>query len=132
MIRGLEITFLMLDPTDGMLSLMIASFLSQIRQALIAAYSREAEREADELGTRLAAMACFDTESGSNIFLNMHKADAKNNMAGKDFMSSHPASRDRYEYVKELSKTVNASNFGYCSNLKRGIGRALTLKSKMK
>lgn len=129
MIRGLEIAFLMLDPTDGVLSLFFASFLSQTRNALIASKSREDEREADELGCKLCAMACFDTKSGSNVFLKMHEYDVKNNTATRSIMSSHPPSAERYQFVKQLSNTVNPVEFSYCEDLKRQIGRSLAIRS---
>lgn len=128
MIRGLEIAFLMLDPTEGMLSLGIASFLASTRDALTASHSRDTEREADELGCRLAAMACYDTEKGSQVFQRMHDFDEKQGHAEKDIMSSHPASIERYEFVKELSKEVNPANYSYCGRLQAAMrGRALSI-----
>jgi Zn-dependent protease with chaperone function len=129
MFRGLEITFLMLDPTEGMLSLAIASFLASARNALLASNSREHEREADELGCKLAAMACFDTEKGANIFKRMHDFDVGKGGGGeRNIMSSHPASMERYDFVRQLSKTVNPDHYSHCSTLQKQIrGRALTL-----
>lgn len=133
MIRGLEIAFLMLDPTEGMLSLGIASFLASTRMALTASHSRDTEREADELGCKLAAMACFDTESGSQVFRRMHEFDTEQGHADKDIMSSHPASIERYEFVKELSKEIKSEKYSHCGKLQMAMrGRALSLISSRK
>ena len=38
-----------------------------------AVHSRENERSADKLGMKLTAMACYDTEKGSEVFNKMHR-----------------------------------------------------------
>ena len=124
--RGLEIFFLMLDPTDGVLSLFVAGFLASSRDALLAAYSRSHETEADKLGCRLAAMACFDTKRGALAFLKMHEVDMKQGTARKDLMATHPPSRERYDDLIEMSADENLLKYSYCKNLRAQIGRALT------
>eukprot|EP00980_Cylindrotheca_fusiformis_P009526 scaffold2082_cov85-Cylindrotheca_fusiformis.AAC.6 len=123
----------MLDPTEGMLSLGIASFLASTRDALTANHSRETEREADELGCTLAAMACYDTQRGCEVFRRMHDFDMKQGHAVKDIMSTHPASMERYEFVKQLSQKMKETNSNeydsYCGTLVQAImrGRALSI-----
>ena len=127
--RGLEITLLMLDPTEGMLSLMVASFLGSSREALVAAHSRSNETEADELGCRLAAMACFNTSRGAKVFQRMAQYDESNGGSRKDLMASHPASAGRYEYVKELAMEEKYEKYSYCQTLTKRVRRALTMAS---
>lgn len=124
--RGLEITLLMLDPTEGMLSLMVASFLGSSREALVAAHSRSNETEADELGCQLAAMACYDTGKGAKVFLKMHQYDEEHGGSKQDLMSSHPASEGRYRFVKQLSEDENRSKYSFCNTLGKRVRRALT------
>jgi Zn-dependent protease with chaperone function len=126
MLRGLEIFILSLDPTEGLLSLGVAAFLSSTRDSLLAAHSRAHETEADELGCKLTAMACFDTKRGSNAFLKMHQHDVKHGADSKDLMSSHPPSLERYEHLQEINAEENFAKYSYCSNLKTRLGRALT------
>ena len=128
MLRGLEIAILMLDPTEGLLSLGIAGFLASSREALTANTSRETENEADALGCTFAAMACYDTESGSQVFSRMHEYDVKHGHEKRDLMSSHPASKERYEFVKNMSEEVNPSTYSVCGILEKKLrGRALSL-----
>lgn len=128
MLRGLEIAFLMLDPTEGLLSLGIAGFLASTREALTANTSRETETEADELGCTFAAMACYDTRSGSEVFNRMHEFDVKHGHEHRDLMSSHPASKERYEFVKKMSEDVNPDQYAVCGMLQKKLrGRALSL-----
>jgi predicted Zn-dependent protease len=127
MLRGLEIFILALDPTEGLLSLGVATFLASTREALTAANSREHETEADELGVKLAAMACFNTVRGAEVFRKMHEFDVAQGHAGKNLMSSHPASSERYENVKMMSADENLAKYSYCNGLRAKIGRALTI-----
>ena len=71
-IRTIEILLLSLDPTEGILSIAFMSVLASIRSAVGMFYSRDNERQADELGIKLTAMACFDTKAASNVFYKMH------------------------------------------------------------
>jgi len=128
MLRGLEIAILMLDPTEGLLSLGLAAFLAQTREALTANTSRTHEREADELGCTFAAMACYDTRRGCHVFRRMHEYDVKHDNAGRDIMSTHPASKERFEFVKKLSEEVNQDSYGVRASWKTKLrGRALSL-----
>ena len=105
----------------------IASFLSNARTALIAKFSREHETEADELGLRLAAMSCFDTKRGVEVYRKMEEAAVIDGTASKNhnFMSSHPPSVQRYENLQSLAETENFSQYSYCNTLQKRIARAL-------
>jgi hypothetical protein len=125
--RGLEILILMLDPTEGLLSIGIVAFLAKSREALVAHHSRSNESEADELGIKLAAMACFDTVRGVKVMLKMHEKDVEHGSPTKDLMSSHPPSQERYEVLQKLSEDENLSKYSSCNQLRNKVKRALTL-----
>jgi len=128
-IRGVEILVLMLDPTEGLLSLGLASFLSSSREALVAAFSRGHETEADELGCRLAAMSCYDTKRGTEVFRKMQVAAVDNGTASKqNMMSSHPPSQERYDNLLMLVESQNYSEYSYCNTLRKRIARAFSQK----
>eukprot|EP00534_Pseudo-nitzschia_fraudulenta_P000998 CAMPEP_0201117586 /NCGR_PEP_ID=MMETSP0850-20130426/1551_1 /ASSEMBLY_ACC=CAM_ASM_000622 /TAXON_ID=183588 /ORGANISM="Pseudo-nitzschia fraudulenta, Strain WWA7" /LENGTH=394 /DNA_ID=CAMNT_0047382017 /DNA_START=303 /DNA_END=1487 /DNA_ORIENTATION=- len=129
LIRGAEILVLLLDPTEGLLSLGVASFLSTSREALVAALSRENELEADELGCRLAAMSCYDTGRGVEVFRKMQETHSGDSAASKlNLISSHPTSQDRYENVQNLVETQNYSEYSYCNTLQKRIAHAFKQK----
>lgn len=129
MVRGAEILVLMLDPTEGLLSLGIASFLSNTREAVVASFSRTHETEADELGCRLAAMSCYDTRRGVEVFRKMDEEAAKNgNASNQNMMSSHPPSQERYDNLQILVETQNFSEYGYCNTLRKRIARVFKEK----
>jgi len=124
--RGLEITLLMLDPTEGMLSLAVASFLGSSRDALVAAFFRSTETEADELGCQLAAMACFDTRRGAKVFDKMRQCDEANGHGRSSLLSSHPASGDRFAFVQKLSEDESLSKYKTCNTFGKKLNRAIT------
>jgi len=125
--RTAEILLLSLDPTEGLLSLAFMTFLASLRNAIGAEFSRNDEREADELGIKLCAMACFDTKSASHVFHRMHLADvesgkqAASNRAGLlSFFDSHPPSEERYHSLLEESGKENRDKYEdtTCASLK--------------
>lgn len=125
--RGFELLILALDPTEGMLSLGIAGFLAQMRNSMLAAFSREHESDADELGCQLAARACFDTKKGSQVFLRMHEYDVEHGQEIRGIMSSHPSSIERYAQLMKQSEDENPAKHSSCHRLQHHVARALTL-----
>jgi predicted Zn-dependent protease len=77
--------------------------------AVIKRRSRKHEVEADRLGLYLAAIAGFDTKAAPEIFRKMDLYSSSNDI---EWLSTHPSSRDRYHYLKELSKEENREAYG--------------------
>jgi len=129
-IRTIEILLLSLDPTEGILSIAFMSVLASIRSAVGMFYSRDNERQADELGIKLTAMACFDTKAASNVFYKMHLQnvesgrESSSNKVGwgglSSFFDSHPPTNERYQTLLEDSGTENKAKYEdtTCSTLK--------------
>lgn len=97
LLRTVEVLLLSLDPTEGLLSMAVVAFLAMIRNALTAAHSRENEHQADDMGIKLAAMACYDTERAAHVFYKMHEhstesgADSTVNASLFSFLDTHPS-----------------------------------------
>jgi Zn-dependent protease with chaperone function len=111
--RTLEILLLSIDPSEGLLSLAFMTFLASLRGAVGASYSRENEREADELGIKLTAMACYDTKEASRVFHKMHLQNVESGLeasSGKvgllSFFDTHPPSDERFHSLLEVSSTL--------------------------
>ena len=103
--------------------------MSSTRQALVAAFSRAHETEADELGLKLAAMSCYDTKRGVEVYRKMEEVAASDGHGSKqNFMSSHPPSAERYENLRALIETENYSEYSYCNTLQKRIARAFKSK----
>jgi len=134
MLRTLEILLLSIDPTEGVLALVVIGGLVAIRKALSAAHSRDNEQEADDLGIQITARACYDTVSGAEIMNKMHQAKVammkppsgtKNSVSASgdavtdsdtkpvptelQLFDTHPPTLERYERLQE--KAVAGENF---------------------
>ncbi|KAL3916338.1 MAG: hypothetical protein SGILL_005225 [Bacillariaceae sp.] len=124
-LRGIEIIVLMVDPTEGLLSLGLAAFLASSRDAILAGRSRSHETEADVLGCKIAAMCCYNTKRGSDVFRKMHLHDEDNDRVRNDFLATHPTSQERYQALQVLTDETNFDQYSYCTTLQRRIGRLM-------
>jgi Zn-dependent protease with chaperone function len=117
MLRTVEVTLLSLDPTAGLLSLAVIGSLAAVHKALAAAHSRENEREADDLGVKLAARACFDTVKGVHVMRKMHEHSVaaattpRNDSSIIRMMDTHPPSMERFDHLRQKSKMENPSKY---------------------
>lgn len=144
MLTTIEVLLLSLDPTEGFLSILILGLLNMIRLSLERAHSRECEREADELGMKLAAMSCFDTKSAALVMKRMHDMEQGNWMmkdkvsisndqnvndesrinevqiVGGGFLDTHPPSSERYFDLISHSESENPTKYAdsSCSQIK--------------
>eukprot|EP00578_Thalassiosira_sp_NH16_P011946 CAMPEP_0181108712 /NCGR_PEP_ID=MMETSP1071-20121207/17780_1 /TAXON_ID=35127 /ORGANISM="Thalassiosira sp., Strain NH16" /LENGTH=323 /DNA_ID=CAMNT_0023192341 /DNA_START=409 /DNA_END=1380 /DNA_ORIENTATION=- len=128
--RTIEILLLSLDPSEGLLSLAFMSFLASCRSAIGAVQSRENERSADELGIKLTAMACYDTQAASHVFYKMHKHNVESGMESSkkvgwsglsSLFDSHPPSEERFRALLEESREENREKYSEtsCASLKK-------------
>jgi Zn-dependent protease with chaperone function len=137
-LRTIEILLLTLDPTEGVLSVLVVAGLAGVHKALVAAHSRESEREADELGLILAARACFDTHVGSHVLYKMHQMSvaptsketarqATSKHARAQLLDTHPPTLDRWEFMKEQSATENYTKYqnAQCKEITNRFYKAL-------
>ena len=104
----------------------VATFLASSRDALVAAKSRFHETEADDIGCKLAAMSCYDTKRGSEVFRKMQLEDEANGKVKNDFMATHPTSEERYRILQELTETQNYAQYRYCNTLSKRINRLIS------
>ena len=113
MLRSFEMLVLALDPFDGLASLALMGGIASIRNLMSAAESREHEHEADKMGIKIAAMACFDTQKASKVFLKMFNKDEDENGGPvlNKFLASHPPSDERFKILLEASTHENAMKY---------------------
>jgi Zn-dependent protease with chaperone function len=111
-LRTLEVLLLSMDPTAGLVSVAIMGLLYAARQALSAAYSREHERQADELGLELAALACFDTQKGSHVMYKMHQATTSGSTAQSSCLSTATNDTTSTKTTSSSKDTVTATVAG--------------------
>jgi Zn-dependent protease with chaperone function len=137
-LRVVEILLLSMDPTEGLLSIGFMSLLGFSRNALGQVHSQMSESEADELGIKLAAMACYDTKRAARVFHKMHLFDVQ--MAEEtgtssptlSIMRSHPLSEDRYKQMIQLSEEENKHKYedSTCASLRSRLNDMMHWKRK--
>ena len=125
----LEVLLLSIDPTEGLLSILFVACMAYLKKAIAASHSRDNEREADELGIKIAAMSCFDTKSAANVFRKMALNQSQREPELKPivdheqaneithFTDTHPPSMERYASLKAMSEDENADKYRdtYCT-----------------
>lgn len=133
-LRTLEVLLLSIDPTSGALTLVVIGSLAAIRSALSAAQSRENEYEADDLGLKLAARACFDTQAGAKVMQKMNQAHVSpeptdwqqsGSLVFRRLYDSHPPSLERFEKMQANSLIENSSKHSHCVNVQSMLLNAL-------
>jgi len=66
-------------------------------------YSRDDEREADQLGVKYSSKIGFDASQMADFFLTLQRTEQQSGSSVPTFLSSHPNSADRYKTVKNLA-----------------------------
>jgi Zn-dependent protease with chaperone function len=138
LLKTVEILLLSLDPTSGLLALGVIGALAAMHKVVAAAHSRENEREADDLGVKLAARACFDTVKGTHVMRKMHDhsisaaATPPANSSIIRMMDTHPPTMERFEYLQKRSQTENPSKYAdqNCATVSSRIYGALWSSNK--
>jgi predicted Zn-dependent protease len=77
---------------------------SQAVQLLLTRYSRDAEREADELGVRYAALRGYEAGEGADFFRSLARISEKQGVRLPSWQSTHPDPGEREATVQELAK----------------------------
>lgn len=125
-LRAVEVLLLSVDPTEGVLSLAVVGTLATLRQAITASFSRDHEREADELGIKLAAMACYNTQRAASVFQRLHEKEQIPSAGNKlfSFANSHPPTEERYRDLVSASESENADSYDNCTAVKKKMASA--------
>ncbi|MDJ0799239.1 MAG: M48 family metallopeptidase [Calothrix sp. MO_167.B12] len=87
-------------------------------------YSRDMERQADTLGTRLIVATGYAADGLRNLMVTMNK-EQKN--APPQWLSSHPGSGQRVSYLEELITRSDYNRYAY-----EGVEKHLSIQAKAK
>lgn len=109
----------LLDPI-GVTSLLwdIGAYFSA--KVVDATYHRMNETEADETGIKIAALACYNTKHGSEIFRKLAVFSNTENK-GTGWTDTHPNSELRFHALDLASKEFNSSKYIHCSTVGRNL-----------
>jgi predicted Zn-dependent protease len=82
----------------------LLSLTGQAFQLLMMKYSRDDERQADDLGVRYAAHRGYDASQGANFFDTLARLGQKDGVVLPSWMSTHPDPGDRKRTVTQLAR----------------------------
>ncbi|NWF61203.1 MAG: M48 family metalloprotease [Fischerella sp.] len=87
-------------------------------------YSRDMERQADNLGTRLIVANGYAADGLYNLMMTLEK---QQKFSPPAWLSSHPGSDERVEYLEELITRSNYNRYAY-----EGVARHAEIQAKAK
>lgn len=76
---------------------------SQAAQLLFLRYSRDNERESDQLGVEYSALSGYKAEEGAEFFNSLKRLGEQSGGALPSHLSSHPDPGDRYQAIHRMS-----------------------------
>lgn len=82
----------------------ILNLSSQAAQLLFLSYSRDAERESDQLGVEYAAMTGFQASEGSEFFTSLKRISEQSGQSIPTMLSTHPDPGEREERIPKLAE----------------------------
>ncbi|XP_050402092.1 metalloendopeptidase OMA1, mitochondrial [Patella vulgata] len=120
-------------PTDGLAVVTQWFYNKCIQLMLTMPYSRKLEQEADKVGLRLAAKACFDVREGSVFWTKMKLAETGEQTSMPEWLSTHPLSDKRIEHLNFLmADAIALREEAKCPRLKSNDPReTIKVMSKM-
>ncbi len=77
---------------------------STAAQLIFLSYSRENERESDELGVEYAAMSNYDAAEGAELFTSLKRISEKYGQSIPNFVSTHPDPGEREQTIPRLAE----------------------------
>ena len=92
-------------------------------------YSRGMEKQADLFGTRILVNSGYAADGVRNLMVKLHKSHQKDkeNSEPPEWLSSHPNSKQRIEYMEQLIVNNNLDRFVY-----EGVSRHQNIKHLVK
>jgi len=114
--------------TQGNLTANIAQFVplgGTIANVLALSYSRDMEQQADILGTRLLAASGYAADGLRNLMITLNQEHKSQPIF--NWLSSHPATEDRVNYLEELIQQNGYNRYSY-----EGVAKHSEIQAKLK
>lgn len=114
-----------IDPSGGLGSLLLELLAPTIAKIVMMSNSREHECEADALGMRICAEACFDIKKSALMFENMatfsKEVDNRSKFSASHLLDSHPMSESRQKEALQHAATLLSNKYIYNKCAKKGM-----------
>ena len=113
--------------TEGNLTANLTQYVplgGAVANLLVLNYSRDMERQADLLGTRLLASTGYAADGLRNLMVTFKKEDKQTPFS---WLSSHPVTDERISYLESLIQRGGYNRYAY-----EGVGRHAEIQAKVK
>lgn len=84
---------------------------SQAAQLLFLSYSRDDERESDQLGVEYASMQQYKAAEGAQFFVSLERMSKQSGQSIPDWQSTHPDPAERAKSIPELAEQWRAKGY---------------------
>ncbi len=84
---------------------------SQVAQMLFLSYSREDERESDQLGVEYASMQNYKAAEGAEFFKSLERISEQSGQSLPSWQSTHPDPADRAQSIPQLAEEWEAKGY---------------------
>ena len=103
--------------TRGNLTANIISYIpyvgSTASSLIVLNYSRDMEKQADVFGTRILVNAGYAADGVRNLMAKLHEAHDEDRHKPPAWLSTHPNSKQRIDYIEELVVKQNLDRYAY-------------------
>jgi len=119
--------------TQGNLTANVVRYIPYVGNAatslIVMNYSRDMERQADLFGTRVLVNSGYAADGVRNLMEKLHESHQKDekNSEPPEWLSTHPNSKQRVNYIEELIVNDNLDRFAY-----EGVSRHQNVKHLVK
>ncbi len=113
--------------TQGNLTANVTQFVPYggvLGNLLVLDYSRDMERQADNLGTRILASSGYAADGMRNLMVTLDKQERDRPLFS--WLSSHPVTRQRISYLEELIQQNGYNRYSY-----EGVARHLEIQKRV-
>ncbi len=114
--------------TQGNLTANITQFIpygGTLGNLIVLDYSRDMERQADFLGTRLLTSTGYAADGLHNLMVTLNKQNGDRPLFS--WLSSHPVTNERVSYLEDLIQTNGYNRYAY-----EGVSRHAKIQAKVK
>ncbi len=114
--------------TQGNLTANVTQYIpygGTLANLVVLDYSRDMERQADILGTRLLVSTGYAADGMRNLMLNLEEQERDRPVFS--WLSSHPVTNDRVEYLENLIERNGYNRYTY-----EGVARHAQIKARLK
>ena len=120
--------------TQGNLTANVVSYIpyvgSTASNLIVLNYSRDMEKQADIFGTRMLVSSGYAADGVRNLMVKLkefHDKDREDNPPPPAWLSTHPNTKSRVNYMERLIVDNNLNRYAY-----EGVSRHLDIKDKVK